>query len=286
MSAPRTTARSEVPTVSKSLLALFRLYLRRYLARHFDALRVSEIGARHLVGPGARHLGDGESQPLVLYTNHPSWWDPIVFGFAVYEMFPGRKLYGPMDAEALEKYGLFRRLGVFGVEQDRRRGAATFLRTSLALLERPETVLWVTAQGDFADARQRPLELRPGVAHLARRRPGLRIVPAAIEYAFWNERLPEALLRFGEPVAVDPDLGVETLNRGLEAALERTMDALAEDVRRRDPRAFHTLLSGRTGVGGLYDVWRRLRARVRGRSFDASHGFGPGEAWPDGGKAS
>ena len=28
------------------------------------------------------------------------------------------------------------------------------------------------------------------------------------------------------------------------------------------------------GVGGLYDVWRRLKAWARGRSFEAAHGEG------------
>ena len=39
----------------------------------------------------------------------------------------------------------------------------------------------------------------------------------------------------------------------------------------RDPAKFTTLLAGKTGVGGVYDWWRRLKAWVRGRKFDASH---------------
>ena len=43
----------------------------------------------------------------------------------------------------------------------------------------------------------RPVRLRPGLAHLARRVPGATIVPLALEYPFWDERTPEALCRFG-----------------------------------------------------------------------------------------
>jgi hypothetical protein len=50
------------------------------------------------------------------------------------------------------------------------------------------------------------------------------------------------------------------------------MDALADDAATRDPDRFTTVVLGRAGVGGAYDVWRRLKAWARGRSFDAAHG--------------
>ena len=36
--------------------------------------------------------------------------------------------------------------------------------------------------------------------------------------------------------------------------------------------AFRTVVLGRTGVGGVYDLWRRLKAAVTGQPFDPSHG--------------
>ena len=39
-----------------------------------------------------------------------------------------------MDAAALERYGILKRVGVFGVEMKTARGAAQFLRTGLAIL--------------------------------------------------------------------------------------------------------------------------------------------------------
>ena len=41
-----------------------------------------------------------------------------------------------------------------------------FLEVSTRLLADPNRMLWVTAQGRFADPRLRPLGLRGGVAHL------------------------------------------------------------------------------------------------------------------------
>ena len=58
-------------------------------------------------------------------------------------------------------------------------------------------MIWITAQGRFADVRARPLGLRPGVARLAEIAPDALFVPLALEYAFWDERGAEAFAAFG-----------------------------------------------------------------------------------------
>ena len=73
-----------------------------------------------------------------------------------------------------------------------RRGAAlTFLKTSLAILSRPDSVLWITAQGEFVNPRERPIRLKPGIGHLIHRLKDVTVVTLAIEYPFWNDRCPE-----------------------------------------------------------------------------------------------
>ena len=61
-------------------------------------------------------------------------------------------------------------------------------------------------------------------------------------------------------------------NALLGEGLTATIDDLAEEAVSRDPARFHTLLWGRTGIGGIYDAGRRLRAWAGGRRFDAAHG--------------
>jgi 1-acyl-sn-glycerol-3-phosphate acyltransferase len=241
----------------------FGRWLRRYFARNFSAVRVSADGAP----PG------DTGQPILVYTNHPSWWDPIHFLLLARETLPGRRMFGPFDAEALAKYGFFRRLGAFGIDRSTRRGAAEFLRTSRALLDLPDATLWITAQGEFRDPRHRPVELQPGLAHLVRDLDRGLVVPLAVEYPFWNERYPEALSHFGRPfdLASDAHDTVDAWNSVLAERLAETMDALAAKARTRDPAGFRTLVLGRAGVGGSYDVWRRLKAWARGRRFDPAH---------------
>ena len=215
--------------------------------------------------------GNVEGRPLIIYGNHPSWWDPALYILLCVKLFPGRLGYGPMDAKALGNYGMFERMGVFGIALDSPRGAARFLSTSLRILSDPASVLWITAEGEFADARRRPLQLRPGLAHLARRVPDAVILPMAVEYTFWNESRPEALVRFGEPMDAGPHRSVAEWTSHLQGELARSMDALATESMQREPGLFQTLLRGGAGVGGIYDLYRRSRALAGGRRFDPRH---------------
>ena len=230
---------------SPALFRSFAFYLRWYLGRHFHAMRVSRTGLpRGVMG-----------KPLIVYSNHPSWWDPAVYILLCDMLFPGRAGYGPMDAAALGKYGVLERMGVFGVELDNPRGAATFLRTCLAVLASPSNMLWITAEGAFTDHRtERPVMLRPGLAHLARHVPGAVILPLALEYTFWDESRPEALVRFGEPLLSDRQGSVAEWTTRLEASLADTMDALATESATRNPALFQPLVRG--GVGSAASTIR------------------------------
>jgi len=167
---------------------------------------------------------------------------------------------------------VFERMGVFGVALDSPGAAARFLKTSIHVLSDPASMLWITAEGEFTDPRRRPLRLRPGIAHLARRVPGAIILPLALEYTFWDESRPEVLARFGAPVETGAQHSVAEWTAILQDALGATMDGLAAEAMQRDPALFQTLLRGGAGVGGVYDLYRRSRARLAGRPFDPRHG--------------
>jgi 1-acyl-sn-glycerol-3-phosphate acyltransferase len=240
--------------------AVARGYARRYLARHFHALRLLR---------GGPDLGTLPSGPLVVAMNHPSWWDPVV-GLVLSARFPGRSPAAPIDARALERYPILGRVGAFGLP-DGPRGARAFLTQGAAILAQPDRMLWVTMQGRFADPRERPLEVRPGVGHLAARVPGTTVLPLALEYPFWNERTPEALAAFGDPVRLEPGASAAEWTRRIEGALASSLDALGRAAVARESDAFETVVGGVAGVGGVYDVWRRVRAVLAGRAFHAEH---------------
>lgn len=246
---------------SPFLFGAFVWYLRWLFWRKFNAVRVARAGMPVL------HSG-----PIVICTNHPSWWDPAFFILLQQALMPGRVGFGPMDAEALGKYGLLERMGVFGIELGSARGAARFLETCGRLLAEPNHVLWITAQGEFADVRTRPLRLRPGIAHLLRRVPGVTVLPLAVEYSFWNEGKPEALARFGTPITSGRERSVAEWTELLQDELTQTVDALAADSTRRDARAFNRMMRGSAAVGPIYSLYRRIRSVLTGRVIDVSHG--------------
>jgi len=249
---------------SPRLSRWFVRWLRGYFRRNFDGVRTSRAGT----------LPEGDDDPLIVYTNHPSWWDPIHFLLLASSTMPDRRMFGPFDADALAKYKMFRRFGGFGVERSTRRGAVEFLKTSRAILATPGNSLWITAQGEFSDPRRRPVVLQPGLAHLVRDLERGVVVPLAVEYPFWNERRPEALSYFGRPIRAGETAtqSTEDLSALLARRLAETMDALAEEAATRDPARFHTVVLGRAGVGGVYDANRRFRSWVSGRRFDSAHG--------------
>jgi 1-acyl-sn-glycerol-3-phosphate acyltransferase len=206
--------------------------------------------------------------------NHPSWWDPLIALTLAYRLMPDRTHYGPIEAAALERYRFFEKLGFFGINPDSPSGAARFLRVGESILAHPGSALWITAQGTFADARQRPAELRKGIGHLVHRLDGVTVIPLALEIAFWEERFPEALARLGEPIRVSQgrSQSPDTWTALIARQLERTQDDLARASVARDRLSFDVLLGGRTGVGGIYDIWRAAKAWAHGRRFTSAHG--------------
>jgi 1-acyl-sn-glycerol-3-phosphate acyltransferase len=240
------------------MLRFFRRIVRGYFRRHFRTVLIQN-----------KDRLDAVAGPLVVYANHSSWWDPMVCILLGELLLPARKHYAPMDAAALAKYPILRRLGIFPVEMQSARGAAQFLRTSQAVLA-SGGVIWITPQGRFADPREAPV-FKPGLAALAKRTPGITLQPLAIEYAFWDERLPETLLRFGDAVSLPTDTEAETTTTLLETALIQTMAELKSSVIARDPRAFEVLLQGGRGTGGIYALMGRLRAFVTCRPAPLDH---------------
>jgi 1-acyl-sn-glycerol-3-phosphate acyltransferase len=263
----KTLTRDEpaLPVISKPLRAWFTWYSRRYLRRHFNSLRVT----------GADLSSETLRLPLVVYSNHASWWDPLVGLLLGAGFLQGKNVYAPMDATALERYGFFKRLGAFGVKQNSRRGGVQFLRTARTVLKDSDSALWLTPQSRFADARERPVRFKAGIGHLPGMARDVHFVPVAMEYVFWEERLPEILVCFGEPYRAtleDRSVKPEWWAEFFADRLRETQDELAKQAQRRDPAEFRCLLRGRAGVGGIYDRWRQIKAGLRGKSFQPEHG--------------
>ena len=245
-------------------LAFYDVAFTRFFRRHMHALRMPPWGFPEMP------LG----LPLVVFANHPSWWDGVAFMLLSRRLFAGRRAFVPMEAAALDRYRFMRRLGVFGVEPSSPRGAVAFLRIATRVLapERAD-MLWMNAPGRFSDPRERPVPIAPGLARLPELAPQACYLPLALDYPFWSERKPEMLAAFGPPLrgAALQAMPREARAEAFAAALGGVMDRLAEEAIWRDPARFRVVEQGREGMGGIYDHWRHLRARLAGRHFDPRH---------------
>jgi 1-acyl-sn-glycerol-3-phosphate acyltransferase len=244
-------------------MAFFHFWFRGFFRKHMRAARVARWGV-------PREYGD---RPLVVFANHPGWWDGVAFMLLSQALFRPRRMFIPMDAKALARYPFMRRIGVFGVEGGTPRGAVAFLRTAREVLSSPDRMLWMNAPGRFSDVRERPVPIAPGMTRLPEFAPDAVFIPLALDYPFWTERKAEMLCAFGEPIegaalaALDRDARADALS----AALSATMERLAADAIARDPARFETLLRGEEGMGGIFPLWRRLVALLRGQRFDPRH---------------
>lgn len=261
--ARRATEPSPAEGFSPGMYRVFIRIFRGFLRKHMRALRLANWGE-----PRA-----AEGRPLVVFANHPSWWDGIAFVLLSQTLLPARLMFVPMAAEALARYAFFRRLGVFGVEQQSPRGAIAFLKQSEALLKAPGHMLWINAPGRFQDVRERPVFIAPGLLRLPDLAPGAVFLPLALEMPFWTERKAELLAAFGDPLdgATLAALPREARREAFQNALTTTMDRLAADAIARDPARFRTLEQGQEGMGGIYQAWQRVKALATGQRFDPRH---------------
>ncbi len=248
---------------SRALLRFFDGYLAFYVRRHFHALRLAHA---------ARFPRD--ARPLIVVINHASWWDPLTSIVLSRHLLPQADHYAPIDALALGKYGILRKLGLFPVEQNTPRGGVQFLRAAQHILAEPNSLLWLTPQGHFTDVRTRPVVFKSGLDTLLRRMTQVAsqvtVLPLAYEYTFWDERLPELLTNCGEPVLINGDAA--SPGTQIEAALARTQNELAELAATREPARFEPVMAGRAGVSGIYSLYQRSRAALTGKAYRPEHG--------------
>ena len=256
----------KIPAVPTWFQNGFHGFLRPFLKRHFHAVAIE------------RNAWDSfsiqDDEPLLVYGNHPSWWDPLIAHFLNRSLFPDRQFYAPIDAEALEQYGVFSKLGFYGVRLNTTSGAGAFLKQSTAILNSEKTAVWITPEGRFSDVRDHTATLMPGLAHLCTRLARGTVLPLALEYVFWEERLPVCLAKFGDPmkIAENHSLSKARWREDLTYALRQAQLELGALAMARSAEPFDDLIRGRAGAGFFYDSFRRLRSWTVGSKFRASHG--------------
>jgi hypothetical protein len=286
---PQPPRAPQPPDLAPLALADFGRAAGRLLGRHFGAVRLSRTHRPNLTAARQRSL--------LVYFNHASWWDPLVCAHLASHLLPERRHFAIAEAATLDGEPLFAQLGFIGLEPESPRGSRSLLEIAGQVLDQPDTALWIAAGGCLADPRERPPKLQPGLGHLAARLRHCVLLPLALEYPYWEGRLPEALSRLGEEVALE-ELGMRALD-WLEVLADRltaAQDELAAEACLRDSSRFELVLGsggerddagdladrrrgagGTGGARGLLPAWRRLRDLWRQRRRPRGLPTGPGE---------
>lgn len=212
-------------------------------------------------GDDAMRALAAESRPAIVVMNHHSWWDPLVGMWLADRYLPGRPGYAPMEAGQLAKFGILKKLGVFGIEADDAASLPAMVDYLHARWKaEPIAVLWITPQGRFADVRER-IVVRPGVSAVAASLDSPRVVSVASEMVFWTEKKPELLLRLAT-VQPPERASVAGWHRAITRGMQANADALRDAAVPRDASRF-TLIggSGAASTNVFYDMWLRLTGR-------------------------
>lgn len=230
-----------IPAAKQRLFnAWFASHARGRIRRSFASVRVFGL---------ARARALAAERPLLVVSNHTSWWDPLVVLHASQHLL-GTDGYALMDAKNLRRLPFFAMVGAFGVDLDEPSDGAAAIRYAARLLDAPGKLVWVFPQGRERPITERPLGFRLGSAAIARVARRAATVPAALRYEVAGTERPEMYVSFGDAIEVDRDAA-----RGREAqerAVEVEMDRIERAVRGEIVQGFEEVFrSGESAAGGL-----------------------------------
>ena len=138
--------------------------------------------------------------PVVLVTNHGSWWDTFVL--LVVSRYFALRGYALMDEENLGRLAFFGRVGALPLARSDGVRASLQLSDAAACLCAPYDAVWMFADGAQRPFHGRPLVFKKGAARLAAEAQA-SAVPCAISLVWRDRPEPAILVSFGAAVRGD-----------------------------------------------------------------------------------
>lgn len=187
-----------------------------------------------------------ETSPILIVSNHTSWWDPLVVLHLSQHVLKVDG-YALMDAKNLRSLPFFGLVGAFGVELDRPADGAAGIIYAARLLREQGRMVWIFPQGRERPVTERPLGFKPGAAEIARVAKKAVTLPAAFRYEMAGDERPHLYISFGEPIGAERDVA-----KGLEMqelAVTRELDRI-EQAARGSPEEFACLHQARPSRAG------------------------------------
>jgi 1-acyl-sn-glycerol-3-phosphate acyltransferase len=199
---------------SPAAVRAFELLFHCWMRRRVHAVRVAGLPT-----------GVAPTRPLVLASNHVSWWDAFVLREVQRALRPGAPMYTLMSEAELARVPFFRWMGVVGIESGSPGSVARALRfLGSRLRERPDSVILLFPQGRIWPSHRRPLGFQRGVELFARRLSAVAL-PVALHAEPLNNAAPSFFVAAGVPLDGAPR-AIE-VERHVEAQLDAIHELLA-----------------------------------------------------------
>jgi 1-acyl-sn-glycerol-3-phosphate acyltransferase len=227
--------------------------VRPALWSHFDRVWIKVEGA----------IPQASAGPLIVYMNHPSWWDGYI-AFVLNRLVLRNRFqgYAMMEEQQLKRYRFFSWSGAFSVHRQDARSAMRSVRYIGRLLaERRNRCLYIFPQGEIAPNDRRPLQIFSGAAHIARRAGGATLWPVALRYEFRGEQRAEIFIRTGPPHHTIAGADTRALTGEIGSRLTAACDALRDEYTAGDLGGYRVLLRGRAGINRVFDTARGMLPR-------------------------
>ncbi len=195
---------------------------------------------------GARGLS--REAPLLVISNHTSWWDPLVAMHVSLHMLEKRG-HAMMDARSRKRLPFFGMVGGFGVELGNKADGIAAIRYSAELLNDPKNLVWIFPQGTERPVTERPLGFRNGSAEISRMAKSAKVLPIGLRYEFGGMERPGLWISFGEAVATSDDSMQSRAAQ--EAAVTGELDRIDAAIRGKGADEFDTYWRTAPSVVGM-----------------------------------
>lgn len=196
-----------VPGAFRVFDAMFRPWMHR------------RIAGIHITGLPLAHISN---RPLILVSNHVSWWDGFLLREVHRQLRPTAHMHAVMLERELRQRPLLRLLGAVGIDPG---SAPSVLRTLRVLRERlerhPDSVVLYFPQGKIWPSHVRPLGFQRGVELFARHLPSADIIPIGIHLEPLKGPSPHAFISAGGLIGARSSTVAD-----LEHAVELQLDAI------------------------------------------------------------
>ena len=213
---------------------VFAIYNRNLLKRRFHSLQVS--GLEFL-------LNRNNNFPLVIYSNHSSWWDGLIAFQISFKMRLNSFIM--MEEKQLKNLSHFRKLGAFSVVREKPREAIHSIRYAAKILNSdPTSTLWIFPQGEILPNDRRPLFFYNGLSKIIKQTEKCETTSLSIRYEFLGEFKPQIFVKIEKPVtnSESEKSDARQLSEMLSERLTGNLDSLINDVINQKFEGYESIL--------------------------------------------